>query len=292
MSATYYSPSGKFPGVAIPVTFIGGCIASLIIAAAYAYAILYIPIAGTVTFLLTGGAAFGLGTVLTLLLNKTKVRNTAVAAAVSLAVALVFFYFAWSTWLFALMRRGDEPSDISWVALTLSPMAVWDLVNEVNRVGAWNLKGSTPTGGLLWFLWAIEAAILIGLPTFIGLTVTSSPFCETADEWLEEQKAVLIGAGTPEEVVKQKAEMSDFASLFVPVTDPADIISLSIWSTPRSELHTVVINAIKTTVKNNKTETDSKALVSHLVISRAQLEGLRQLSQKQSASVTVANPDA
>lgn len=39
-------------------------------------------------------------------------------------------------------------------------------MNKVNEVGAWKFKSITPTGGVLWALWGVEAAILVGCPLF------------------------------------------------------------------------------------------------------------------------------
>ena len=230
-----------------------------------------------VTFLITGGAAFIFGLAVSMVLTKTKVRSPAVAGAVTFAVSLVFLYFAWSTWLFALLRRGDEAADVSWISITLQPWVVWDLMKKVNEVGAWNFKGSTPTGGILWALWLVEAALLVGIPTWLGLMVPRKPFCESTNEWLSEERALLVGAGRPDAEIKQKAEVSDFATLFVGVHDPGDVIRRDVWSTLQSELLTVVVKSIKTVTKGSKTETNSRDVVSHLRISRVQLENLRAL---------------
>jgi hypothetical protein len=80
-------------------------------------------------------------------------------------------------WLNALFSRAGVESAL--LPILLSPAAVLHLIAEVNAVGAWSIGGSTPTGGALWSVWGIEAALFGGVALFgTALMFADTPYCE------------------------------------------------------------------------------------------------------------------
>lgn len=209
MDRTYYSPSGRVsPQVLLlaPLAFpLAGLAATL-----YSYVTLYLPIIGYVTVLLTAGLGFGIGSLAVWVLQRSKARSRLFATVLSLGLGLFTTWAMWVTWGYALAQRAD--SDLSPWAL-LWPPNLWELASMVNEHGSWSIKGLTPTGGVLWALWAIEAGILIVLPLMMGLAVADEPFCEHCDRWCEHTPALFLTPSVKKEEAAQHLERRDFAWL-------------------------------------------------------------------------------
>jgi hypothetical protein len=242
----------------------------------YAYAIVYIPIIGMVSFILTAGFAAIVGAVTGTMLHKGKVRNPAVAYLAALPVAFTALWAAWVAWIYALAHRG-EGGNIGVLDLVLNPSGLWDLILMVNSTGAWSFKGSTPTGGVLWALWGVEALIIVGLVEVVAEGMVADPFCEDCERWCEEQKAfATLGAANKEELVS-RLELSDFSVLkTLPAVLPSASTRFDLHQCPQCRATiTLCGKAVTVTTKGNKTETDEKDLFRHLKLTTSQLASLQ-----------------
>lgn len=289
----YYRHSGKFsPGGIVGALGLGLPVAVLM-AFLYAYAIVYIPIIGMVSFILTAGFAAVVGAVTGTMLHKGRVRNTAVAYLAALPVAFTALWAAWVAWIYALAHRG-EGGNIRLVDLVLNPEGLWDLILMVNSTGAWSFKGATPTGGLLWALWGVEALIIVGLVSAVAEGMVADPFCEDCERWCEEQKAfATLGAANKEELVS-RLELSDFSVLkTLPGALPSASTRFDLHQCPQCRATiTLCGKAVTTTTKGNKTETDEKDLFRHLKLTTSQLASLQAvLGQRAEAERQAAAKD-
>jgi len=206
----YYQPSGRVS----PRVLLLGVLAlpALALAATlYSYVTLYLPIIGLVTVILTVGLGFGSALATNLVLHHGKVRSRWFAALVSLGLGLFTTWFMWVTWGYAVLHRG-EGSDVSFLAMVWPP-GLWRLINAVNETGAWSFKGATPTGGVLWVMWAIEAGILLGFPLVTGLSVANEPYCEHCDTWCGHVKALFITPPLERAETAEHLERLDFGWL-------------------------------------------------------------------------------
>jgi hypothetical protein len=207
----YYQPSGRVS----PRVLLLGVLAlpALALAATlYSYITLYLPIIGLVTVILTVALGFGSALATNLVLHHGKVRSRWFAALASLGLGLFTTWFMWVTWGYAVLHRGDGGSDVPFIALVW-PAGLWQLINAVNETGAWSFKGATPTGGVLWVMWAIEAAILIGFPLVTGLGVANEPYCEHCDTWCGHAKALFITPPVERAETAEHLERLDFGWL-------------------------------------------------------------------------------
>lgn len=202
----HYQPSGRVSPLALPLLALALPAAGLL-ATLYSYVTLYLPIVGYFTVLLTAGLGFGVGAITVAVLHKGKARSRLFAAVVSVGMGLFTTWAMWVTWGYALLHQGE--SEVPLVAL-LWPPNLWELISMVNEKGAWSLKGATPTGAILWILWAIEAAILVGLPVVMGLTVAEEPYCEHCESWCTHTKALFLTPLVEKEVAAEKLERKDF----------------------------------------------------------------------------------
>lgn len=200
-----YQESGKFTmggaAVSAACAVVGGALAG------FFYGIIdqvnpfiYINVLGAlfVGFFAAMGATFGA--------TMGKVRNGKVVTACALLGGVTCLYAAWVGWFYALT---------DWeLFLGTSPNALWGLTQMVNAKGAWSIKGGTPTGGFLWFVWGVEALMILGIATVGGFGgLEDSPFCEPCGVWADDEKQVVLE--TPEDIEGLSTAMSsgDFSGL-------------------------------------------------------------------------------
>jgi hypothetical protein len=282
-----YRPSGRFsllvflwtPLVAVPV--------AAVTAAAYAYAILYIPLVGYFTFILTAGFGFLVGLGVRGGVRMGKARNPALAVVLGLAAGCVALYLSWVVWIFALARRGG--ADLPLVGLALQPAAVWELIRSVNAEGAWSIKGWTPTGGALWFFWAVEAVMVAGIPTLLGWTAAGEPYCEQCGSWCQETKGVFVGKDTPHPELIRRLRNQDLG--FVAQVGPADPgaaarIRYDLHACGCGATFTLGATALTKTVEKGKEKEESKELVDKVLLRRDTAAALRALGGRPAPALT------
>ena len=167
----YYQPSGAVP--------IGGLFSAVTIAGTgaliggFLYGVIgaYNPFI-YVTFL---GAMFVsalVGNWLHGRLVAGKIRSKAASVMVALLVAGTLIYGAW--WGYICVQS-------EWDWLLVTPLGVLNFIELVANVGVWSIKGFTPTGGVLYLVWLIEAGLMTWF-VISGALEVSPPFCEDCDE--------------------------------------------------------------------------------------------------------------
>lgn len=269
----YYRHSGKFSPDAPFVALAVGIPAALLFSWVYAYAILYIPIVGIVTFILTGGLGAGVGFVTGMTLSARKVRSGMVAWGVGLFVGLVTLWLSWVSWIVGLLRRGDE--DVSWLAVLFSPGDLWAVISKVNEVGAWSFKGATPTGAVLWVFWACEAAIIVGVAAWVSSLAVADPYCESCDTWCTGRQGLATSAKTDVASLREGLERKDFAGALAAAGPATAAVG---WL--RYDVHecikcgaTNTLSVIPVTVKEKGPE-DGTPIIKHLSLTQAEVAAL------------------
>ena len=82
-SSIYYRHSGRFDAGRTLITLIAGTVVALVCGGIYAYIVRYMPIVGWITFIITGGTGFALGSAMGKLLQWARVRNTTLGLAIT-----------------------------------------------------------------------------------------------------------------------------------------------------------------------------------------------------------------
>jgi hypothetical protein len=285
MSPDYYKHSGKYAPGGLLMGLVGGIIAGAILAAAYAYLELYIPLAGVITFILTAGFGGLLGFAVGALMKRGNVRSAPATLLVSLIVAAVSFYISWGVWLYAALKRAEvEQADV--LAILLNPGVMWELAGEINKVGAWTIKSWTPTGGVLWTFWGLEALIIFAMTLLVAkVVIEGDPFCEHCGKWCEESQGVLrVPMADPDEM-KQRMEMKDFSYLEKLAAGKAEAgasMSLDIHTCPGCRnTNTLTVKSTTVTVDKKGNESkDEKEVLAKLVLTPTDAETIRSLGQK------------
>lgn len=198
MKYNYYKPSGKFSIVALPYYIAAGSLLFPLVAFLYAYAIWYCPLV-YVNFIIT--AAFGatMGGTLGYIVEKAKVRNFIIGAFFAITSSLFAYYIHWVVWVDLAINAGQIIGDERIASIAISnvaadqlyflfthPAVTRDIIKEINTVGVWGLAGSSDlaNGGLLSFIWLLEAAIIFLMAFKLGTEKISQPFSEKTNMWI------------------------------------------------------------------------------------------------------------
>lgn len=180
-----YAHSGKL-GTGLFVIPLLGIPAALALALVYAYIDVYSPIAGVVSILFVIGFAVALGMTLRVVGSFAKVRSAPFMTAAGILCGLVGLYAAWAGFEAALLGKAAKAGEETpgFLELLAAPGAVWELAKLINHHGWYSIKSATPTGGVLWVMWAIEAAIVVvGVAIMAPSGVVDEVFCERCDRW-------------------------------------------------------------------------------------------------------------
>jgi len=105
-------------------------------------------------------------------------------------LALFATYFQWVFYLYILSSENITPlNDVSYIVdLLLDPMYLIEFINELNKIGAWDIGDVTINGSELWLIWLGEALITLGISLRIYYSFDMKPFSEEDNQWYNKTK--------------------------------------------------------------------------------------------------------
>ncbi len=266
------------------MAFVASALAGSMFGAIYAYVILYLPFAGWITFLIAAAFAVATGAVTAYTLKKQKTRNISVALLVSLVVSVISYYVSWGIWVYAFLRRNDVAVQLD--TILSNPAALWTAVQAINETGAWTVRSWTPTGGMLWTLWAVEAGIVILGAMFMVLgMMLGEVFCERCSLWCKLEEEVCRVSASGVSTAKEWAEAKDFdrlANLGPPATADAEWLRFDLYACPRCRMtNTLTMKRVAvTTDKDGDKSTDEAEILEKLLISGSEAATIREFSKR------------
>ena len=270
MSETYqvYRHSGKFglSGILLALAVAGAV--GFPLGFVYAYAIKWIPFI-YLNVLLTAGYGFVLGFVTAQVMKFSKARNVAIAALCGLLGGGVGLYLAWNGHMHSVFK--DAP--VFW-----QPAALWAGVEQLYEQGSWSFRGNdNVTGIVLGIVWAVEALIILGLSVMVPFGIVSStPFCEQTQCWLDEEKKISTLEAFTDPAHLAAFQAFDLAPLSQakPRAAGSDTFArLTLKHSPRCEQFCTVSVDNVTVTRNKDGNTSEKAvsLVSDLMLPKSML---------------------
>jgi hypothetical protein len=183
---TVYKHSGSL-GASVIVAPALATVAALLLSLAYAYIDVWSPIAGYISILFVAGFGFGLMVALRFIARLSKCRSPAFMGLMGTWTALLSLYASWGFFLYALLARYDDTFDASMLDVLASPGGMWAMILQINDTGWYSIKSLTPSGGVLWFFWGIEALIIVGAAVAGGLmAIDGEVFCERCMTWCDD----------------------------------------------------------------------------------------------------------
>ncbi|WP_299462031.1 hypothetical protein [uncultured Microscilla sp.] len=271
-TASYYKNSGIIPPLAPVLMLTLGVAATWVMAFIYAYAIAYIPFI-YISFILTAIFGLGIGVTVNLCGQFGKARNTTFTMTSALVLGLFGVYACWAVWFKA---QGAK------TGLFISPDILFKLVQFIAAEGAWSIFDSTPTGGALYAVWGIEAAIIIGVALFmVNSSANDTPFCEECKQWADQEK--VVGPLAPimdTHAFKSRIEQGHFqAILDLPLIEDRYIqyTIVKLLSCADFEKSTLFLTVQAVTVEvdeDGKESKDEIDIVKNLIINRAEYDQL------------------
>lgn len=275
----FYRHSGKTPIIGLILVGLAGFVAVPILGVIYGVLIRIIPFI-YINALIVFGYVYAVGFVILTALKSGKVRNIFLAGVIAFFFGILADYVGWVSWLAVVF--GDPLFLIEF----FFPWEVLYFIRMVAEQGAWSISGTTPTGGILYAFWAIEAIAVIGGPAYIVTKeLSETPFCEESDAWVDKksQIGVFKPIANPRQF-KQTISQGNFAAIFneLKPIQPGDtqFTSLEVHECEHCrKLITLNVNDIKIKLdKKGKAETKARAIISKLMITPHQLADLRKFA--------------
>jgi hypothetical protein len=270
-----------------------GIAGAFVSAYAYSFGLLHIPEAhlaafATMAFGALAGAAAGFGLV------WGHVRNKTAALAVGAISSAVALYLSWAMWIEAVLER-DADNGITWARLARHPRGVWYMMKLINRYGTWTFdNGKTPTTGWqLWVVWAIEAALVIGIGIAVTIFVQRlHPYCETCGQWCRRTARLYLAPVADVLQLKGQVEAKNLQALegLGPGSKRGDHTHIELDSCSTcGQFHTLSVGQV--TVRRKKfgqPQVASQKLVRQMIVGAEEAQRIRQLSEKLAVAPNVS----
>ena len=287
----YYQPSNKMPVSGVLICLLGSVVAAAVLALIYIYSIWYIPFL-YINFFICLGFGIVLGAVLVLFINTGKLRSPLGTTILSVLVSLVAVYLEWAVYLTLLVNSittgaGDDADTSTsfsfsvFVDILTQPAEMWDAIRRLNETGSWSLKGTTPTGILLWVVWASELLIIAGMAYFISRGQAREPFSESANEWADEETlAQPLSYAADAGRTRAALESGQFNSLtvFPPDSDDEQFARLKLYTAPNDPFcyYLTLENVTLTFDSKGTASEEADTVVQYLTISSVTYQELKR----------------
>jgi hypothetical protein len=282
MTATLYRHSNKAPILGLAAGAAATFVAGPMLAAVYALAIAYIPI---IYINIVATALFGaaIGFLVAYAMKTGKVRNTWLTVGAALLGTAFVHYVGWMIWVALAFWRAD--AEVPMLAIIFPPSFI-AIVIEIGSMGTWGVRNSAPVSGvLLWVVWTVEALIVFGASLAVAFgTADSEPFCEQCESWCQSEGVVLRLTGNADgDALASRLTAGDLGGLSeLPAAtqedNPWHQIELCVCGSCGGTNTLTLSRVTMSWDKKGKPSESKDALVERMLITREQVEWLKQLA--------------
>lgn len=249
--------SGKTGNIFI-IGILFGPILVTLLSIIYAYIDVYNPII-YLTLVVYVGFLFGIILVQKLVIRLSKCRSRLSSIIYGIFTGLLGVYVSWCAFIYVIFSKDGIPLDL--LDFLRNPTFVFETANLLSIDGYFSLFGSSVKGGLLWFIWIVEAIGILGAGALGGLAVIHEEvFCEDCNRWAKDLNFDLRLAIENKEVAKEIIENNIEKLLdFDKIENPnSEHIRVNLHQCPNClNTNTIDIDLI-TYEKNNKGEVKEK----------------------------------
>jgi hypothetical protein len=280
-----YAHTGTIPLGGALATIVAGGLVATIAGVIYAYAFYWIPIV-YLNFLVTLVFAGLIGGTVAIVAKLGKIRNNWFVGGVALLMTLGGLYVYWGSYLLAMAGWGD-------VGLTaFDPFVIYNFAGFLFENGSWGIgKGGPITGWLLVLFWVAEIGTILVVSLVASTLYASVPFCESCQEWANQEKGVARLDATGDEPAWQQVLGGDLPALaeFSPSRGVApQFVRLDLARCPRCDNSRFLsIHKVQVTVDKNGNPTEKEEqLITNAMITPEQyavVETCGMLSREQLA---------
>lgn len=138
------------------------------------------------------------------------------------------------------------------------------------KIGKVSASGSNLSGGFVYFVWGVEALIIVGLSIGLGIGMVSDPYCEGCKEWTTEHK--LPDRQGSSGSIKADAEAGKLDPIVQRKDQGSDLLAYTVHSCPKCK-DSSYLTVDKVTLKEKKKgemERSTEAIVSRAVLTTEQ----------------------
>jgi hypothetical protein len=210
---------------------------------------------------------------------------------------MVGLYVSWAVWVVDILHKFHAKIP-DWTEVAAHPGFLWRAICYINQYSTWSLgKGDATKGSALWVVWAVEAAIVVGMAMFIGYEVfRHHAFCERCESWCKRGAKLTLSAPQNPMLLKKQLEANDWRSLEGLSAGKKLESYLEVFLDSCEQCHQLnTLSLTYTAVFRNKlrqTKINKTKIIQHLLIDAAQAETLKQLSMKVEQAAKLAPPKA
>lgn len=138
------------------------------------------------------------------------------------------------------------------------------------KIGKVTSSGSSMNGGFVYFVWGVEALIIIGLSIGLGIGMVSDPYCETCKEWTTEHKLPERQGSSGS--VKADADSGKLDPIVQRKDEGSDLLAYTVHACPKCK-DSAYLTVDKVTLKQKKKgeiERSTEAIVSRAALTAEQ----------------------
>lgn len=288
-----YKHSGAIgpAGILVPAL---GAVGALVLSIVYGYISVYNPIAGYISFLITGAFAFGLVMLMSVLAKTGKCRNAGFLHVMGGLIGALALYASWVVFIYALINRSYDDAELNLFAMFLSPSDIWGTILDINETGWFTIKSATPSGVILWIFWGIEAVIIAGAPLVFGAVgINDEVFCERCNQWCDTSDKFQLALPSDASATKQITDgsletLEGLNRVDAGVYPRLDVTVHSCQDCSKSAVYKVEATRLEVNKDGQASEKNDK-VTELLMLSQDGMQRLKTLSAKP-IEVTTAEP--
>ncbi len=183
----FYTPSGKSPIVGFYLALIIGSLLCIVLAYVYNVFTVIIP-AVYVNLFICIGFGITIGFIVRYFSRIAKIRSKQQIIMLASIIGIIAWYFQWIAYFIYLIT-----DDISWTAFIDNigffhkPSDFINILLLLNKNGSWEIFGIVFTDFALWFVWFLEAFLIIGIPILLSFKYSIIPFSERLNKWYKKR---------------------------------------------------------------------------------------------------------
>ncbi len=260
-----------------------GLPAAFLVSAVYAYVNVYLMVFGFISVILFALYVGGVSLPLLVAARWSNCRSPAIAGLIGFVCGLFALYSWWAVFLYALLRQNADDFDATLLDVFLSPDGIWRTARAIAANGWFEIRGAAPKGLVLWGMWAVEAACVVGAATF-GAMATSwnEVFCERCGCWCDDTK-LRFGFGDQPHLLFELGpdNLAPLAELQPRAPRNQDHVRLDIWQC-KSCHETSVLQVNRVSIsrdKDGKRVENADAITKRLIVTPELIETVRQIKR-------------
>ncbi|MDP6360159.1 MAG: hypothetical protein QF473_33900, partial [Planctomycetota bacterium] len=231
---------------------------------------------------------FGVGFTVGYAGKASKCRSRPFMTVAGLVAGILALYSGWVFFEFALLNRYGSVSipASSLPDMFLSPVALWKTAETINANGWYSIRGTTPSGIVLWIFWAIEAVLVVGMAAVLApAAIDEEVFCEQCFDWCDSSDLpVYLGLTADEGVIERlpEGEIEDLESLptVTDVTFPRVTVKIRKCLTCSNTTTCQLVVENVELDKEGEAQLEAAEISGQLLISDEEFARLKRLSER------------